>query len=173
MAHIVDPRLLWTPADLPGLTDRLSDVLASWEGTPYESGQRFIQRGADCIGAVFGVIDDLDGRARAEFPGMPHDVALHNGDTARAALRDLIRRYQPISKVPQRADGIYCVEPGDLVVTGHPGGGPGHVEIVGVRPGHLWHSLPDSGFHRGGWSLFDTQVLFAIYRIEDKERWVS
>ncbi len=173
MARVVDPKLCWAPSMIPGLHDSMSRVLSAWQGTPYESGQRFIQRGADCIGAVFGVIDDLDGRARAEFPGMPHDCAMHSGETARAAVREILRRYDPIVNVAQRSDGICCVEPGDLILTGHPGGGPGHVEMVGVRHGHLWHALPGIGFHQGGWSLFDTQTMLAVYRIEDKERWVS
>lgn len=152
-------------------TEALGKALRDWEGTPYESGQRFKQRGADCIGAVFGVIDQIDGRDRATFPGMPQDTALHNRASAVAAVRELLRRYSPASKVEALPEQPLCVEPGDVLVTGAPGGGPGHVEIVGARRNELWHALPGSGFHQGGWGLLGCQVLFAVYRIDDKERW--
>ena len=170
--RIYAPSLEWTLGDLSGMARaNLGTVLEAWRGTPYESGQRFIQRGADCIGGVFGVVDDVDGRQRAQFPGMPQDASMHSPATARAAVRELVRRYAPCTKVESDSEHIFHVEPGDIVVTGSPGGGPGHVEMVGSRCNELWHALPASGFHQGGWSFLEQQLLYAVYRIGDKDRW--
>ena len=169
VARVYNPQMVWMPGDVR-VAVALGSALNAWMGTPYESGQRFIQRGADCIGGVFGVIDMADGRDRAAFPGMPQDAAMHSRSTAIVAVRELVSRYAPSRKVLAK-DGIFYVEPGDIVVTGSPGGGPGHVEIVGANPNELWHALPSAGFHQGGWSFLEQQVLYAIYRIQDKYRW--
>lgn len=173
--RIWGPNMVWEPSPLTSVTLALEHTLDAWDKTPYESGQRFIQRGADCIGALFGVVDDMDGRDRAEFPGMPHDAAMHDRAGAIAAVRELVRRYSPCVKVEPETDKdghpIYYVEPGDICVTGHPGGGPGHVEMVGAHRNELWHALPVSGFHQGGWAFLEQQFLYAIYRIKDKHRW--
>lgn len=175
--RVFAPQMTWMPLDAPSgcrvkVYHRLDVALARWAGTPYESGQRFRQRGADCIGAVFGVIDELDGRDRAAYPNMPHDTSMHDRAGAVAAMRELARRYAPIHILSPEDDGSYLVEPGDLVVTGPMGGGPGHVELVGDK-NQLWHCLPCVGFHCSGWSFFECQVLYAVYRIEDKWRWVD
>lgn len=174
--RIWSPNMVWEPSpESLRVVRALEDALEAWRGTPYESGQRFIQRGADCIGSLFGVIDDMDGRQRATFPGMPHDAAMHDRAGAIAAVRELVRRYSPCVKVEAQKDEdgapVYYVEPGDIIVTGMPGGGPGHVELVGPHRNELWHALPVSGFHQGGWSFLEEQYLYAIYRIEDKHRW--
>lgn len=171
-ASIYTPNIEWEPirsADGPAIMRALDTTLQRWRSTPYESGQRFCGRAADCIGSVFGVVDDLDGRGRARHAGMPHDTAMHQRGTAIAAMRELVRRYSPCQRL--RGEGKLHVQPGDIVVTGEPGGGPGHVEIVGARKNELWHAMPASGFHQGGWSLLSQQVLFAVYRINDKSRW--
>lgn len=174
-SRIYAPDMVWQPmscARHEQATANLERALSRWERTPYESGQRFCQRGADCLGGVFGVIDDVDGRQRAQFPGMPADTALHNRRTAVRAVRELIRRYSPGRKL-ERSGGAFVVEPGDIVVTGAPGGGPGHVELVGPRRNQLWHALPASGFHQTGWGFLEQQLLFAIYRLDDRERWAD
>jgi len=178
--RIWSPNMVWEPSpEAPSVVSALERTLEAWRGTPYESGQRFRGRAADCIGALFGVIDDMDGRPRACYPGMPHDAAMHDRAGAIAAVRELVRRYSPCQKVEpaiwdedgQSTSPTYYVEPGDIIVTGMPGGGPGHVEIVGAHRNELWHALPVSGFHQGGWSFLEQQYLYAIYRITDKHRW--
>lgn len=174
--RVYSPRLVWDTlrcADGPAISKSLDKALREWEGTPYESGQRFKQRGADCIGAIFGVVDQIDGRSRAAYPGMPQDTAMHNRATAVVAVRELLRRYAPAEKVEGLPGEPLLVEPGDVLVTGAPGGGPGHVEMVGARKNELWHALPGAGFHQGGWGLLNCQVLYAVYRIMDKERWAQ
>lgn len=174
MARVRHPKLIWKacPKSLD-ISGPLQEALDAWEGTPYESGQRFIQRGADCIGAVFGVIDRMDGRERGMAPTIPHDTALHRPDTARAAMKVLLRAYAPAQKLRAGIGGMIRVMPGDIVVMGERGGGPGHVGIVGARKNTLWHAIPGSGFHQGGWGLNKRQTLHAVYRILDRERWLS
>ncbi len=170
--RIYSPRLIWEHGSIGATaTVALDDELRRWEGTPYESGQSFVQRGGDCTGSLFGVVDAIDGRARMQPAGFPHDASLHNRAGAIVAVREIVRRYSPCVKVEADAEGYYRVEPGDIVVTGTPGGGPGHVEIVGAKRNELWHALPSSGFHQSGWSFLEQQLLYAIYRIEDKDRW--
>ena len=170
--RIYSPRLVWTQGKIGDVAlDALDRALYAWHGTPYESGQSFIQRGADCTGAVFGVIDTIDGRKRQEPAGFPHDGSLHDRAGAICAVREIVRRYSPCHKIEAAEDRMFYVEPGDIVVTGMPGGGPGHVEIVGARPNELWHAQPAPGFHQGGWSFLEQQILYAIYRIDDKDRW--
>lgn len=170
--RVYAPEMLWIYGDVSAASlVSLDDTLRAWKGTPYESGQCFIQRGADCIGAICGVIDDMDGQGRRLHPGMPSDTSMHSRSTAIRAVRELVRRYAPCTKVLADSEHIFHVEPGDIVVTGAPGGGPGHVEIVGSRRNELWHALPSSGFHQGGWSFLEQQLLFAVYRIQDKHRW--
>lgn len=168
--RIYMPRLVWNEGNID-VAVALGSELNSWNGTPYESGQSFMQRGADCTGAIFGVIDALDGRARMEPPGFPHDASLHDRAGAIRTVREIVRRYSPCVKVEADEKGYFQVEPGDIVVTGMPGGGPGHIEIVGANPNELWHAQPSPGFHQGGWSFLEQQLLYAIYRIEDKHRW--
>jgi len=170
--RIYAPRLVWTRGKIGDVAlDALDRCLYAWHGTPYESGQSFIQRGADCTGAVFGVIDTIDGRARMQPAGFPHDGSLHDRAGAIRTVREIVRRYSPCHKLEAAEDRMFYVEPGDIVVTGMPGGGPGHVEIVGARPNELWHAQPAPGFHQGGWSFLEQQILYAIYRIDDKHRW--
>lgn len=156
----------------PRAISNLGDVLRSWAGTPYSSGQRLRGRAADCIGAVFGAIDELDGRPRAQDPGLPQDTAMHHRESAVVAMREIMRRYAPLRKL-QSVDGApIVVQPGDLVVTGLSNGGPGHIEIVGSRKNELWHATAGPGFHQGGWSLLSEQVLYGVWRPEEKDRWI-
>lgn len=169
--RVHSPHLVWGPGSVENCNlQALDAALRAWEGTPYESGQSYIQRAADCTGSVFGIIDSLDGRKRMEPAGFPHDGSLHDRAGAIRSVREIVRRYSPCYKV-EAVEGLFHVEPGDIVVTGLPGGGPGHVEIVGARKNELWHAQPSPGFHQGGWSFLEQQLLYAVYRIEDKNRW--
>lgn len=164
--RIVAPNLVWHPHPSEDSQRALRAALAAWEGTPYQSGQRFRGRGADCVGAVFGVIDDLDGLARAQAPGLPTDASLHNTAAAVIAVRELVRRYSPCRKV----EGL-DVRPGHILVTGQGAGGPGHVAIVGARRNEIWQATPGAGFHQGGWGMLSSQVLFAVYELGNDGNW--
>lgn len=172
--------LTWTPLQVKGWSlerrllavQNLRAALAHWDQTAYESGQCFAGRGADCIGAVFGVVDELDGLARRMVAGLPNDVSMHCRETAVAAMRELIRRYAPCQKVKAR-DGVLAVQPGDILITGIVGGGPGHVSMIGCDPNTLWEATPSSGFQRKGWSLLREQRVWAVYRLMNKELWLE
>jgi cell wall-associated NlpC family hydrolase len=142
-------------------------VLSDWRGTPYESGQRFKGRGADCLGAVFGVLDDLDERDRSQYPDLPPDTALHNRGTALAAMKRVLTRYPDHVLVSNNQ-----VEPGDIIVSGEVGGGPGHVAIVGGK-NQVWQAIQKMGFGPTGWSLFGAQKICAVYRPTNKWEWAK
>jgi len=162
------------PADLAVAQRRLGEVLESWKGTPYISGQRLRGVGADCIGSVFGAIDELDGRPRAQDPSLPADTALHNPRAAYKAVAAIRRIYAPAERL-RCPHGRLSVQPGDLLVVGTSKGGPGHLMIVGARKNTVWHaSNSASGFCQTGWALGDGfERLFAVYRLGDRERWVK
>jgi len=156
------------PFDFP-TRKRLELALKGWQGTRYASGQRCKGELADCIGFVFGAIDDIDGRPRAQAPAMPADIALHDPETASAALLALRSLYEPIVVV---TDGQ--AQPFDILVVGPAGGGPSHAMLVGPRPGTIWHCTPGAGVHQAGWCLgTGYEVLHGLYRIGDRQHWLG
>lgn len=179
MSHVYIPNLRWEPLRDPEgrfdgqpVMDRLGAILAAWEPCVYESGASVRGVACDCIGGVFGVVDDLDGQGRARSGLLPPDASMHNRSSAEAAMRELVRRFAPNSVVEQAEDGYFYVQPGDIVVTGYPGGGPGHVEMVGPQRNTLWHALPSAGWHQTGFGfLEEAQLLWRIYRLDDRWRW--
>ncbi len=164
--------LRWAPLPTDArwrvVEERMHDVLLDWEGTRYGSGQRCRGVLADCIGAVFGCIDDLDGRSRAQSPSMPADVALHDPETSSEALHALRELYEPVEVVSGRD-----VQPFDILVVGPQLAGPSHAMLVGPQPNTLWHCTPGAGFHRAGWCLADGyELCHGAFRIGDRERWL-
>jgi len=150
------------------IVESMNDVLSCWEGTRYGSGQRCRGVLADCVGFVFGAIDDIDGRSRAQSPSMPADVALHDHRNSQVALQALRDLYQPVHTVDYRR-----VQPFDILVVGPEGAGPSHVMLVGTSPSHLWHCTPGAGVHRAGWSLgTGYETLHGAFRVGDRWRWL-
>lgn len=179
MNNFFIPNMVWEPLqdpekrfDCDALMVRMREVFASWEGSHYESGASVRGVACDCIGGVFGVLNDLDGLSRETSSPLPHDAAMHNREEAISTMRKLVRRAEPVKQLETQEDGNFHVQPGDIVVIGFVGGGPGHVAIVGPERSTLWHSLPNSGWHFGGFGLdADSQSLWGIYRISNRERW--
>lgn len=161
------------PADLGNAQERLGEALEAWRGTPYRSGQRLRQVGGDCIGAIFGVIDDVDGRLRGQDPTLPADAALHDPQSAYKAVAAIRRLYAPARRLRWK-DGKMALQPGDLLVVGTTYGGPGHLMVVGVKKNTIWHAAGRGArFDQTGWALGDGfERLFAVYRLEDRERWM-
>ena len=168
-------RMDWEPlpANLGNAQERLGSALETWKGTPYLSGQRRRGIGGDCIGDIFGVIDDTDGRPRAQNPKLPADTSLHDRKSAYRAVVAIRRLYAPAERV-RRVEGKLIVQPGDLLVVGTSDGGPGHLMMVGVRKNTVWHATrSNAGFDMTGWALGDGfERLFAVYRLQDRERWM-
>ncbi len=160
------------PAELGNAQARLGEALEAWRGTPYLSGQRLRGVGGDCIGAVFGVIDDVDGRPRAQDPMLPADASLHDARSAYKAVAAIRRIYAPAERL-RWDSGRLVVEPGDLLIVGTTYGGPGHLMIVGVRKNTIWHAAGRGArFDQTGWALGDGfERLFAVYRLGDRHRW--
>lgn len=155
------------PSQANGIERRLESILASWDGTRYMSGQQ--QRGvhADCIGFVFSVVDELYGRPTPDRPTLPPDTAMHSREQALATIKALRTLYAPNTRV---TDG--SIEPGDIVVTGHKDGGPGHVMIVGPYRNTLWHCVNEIGVNQTGLGFADGfERIFGVYRFDDREKW--
>lgn len=149
----------WFDSETPEAMRRLGDILTSWERTPYAEGSQVRGVGADCVRALCGVASDLLGSA--PLPDhLPADAAMTQPESARAAMRALLREFGAL-KVE---GGI--LRPMDIVVTKPPGRrtGPGHGMLVGPRKA-LWHMDRAAGFCRVGNSL-EGHTLEGIYRIE-------
>lgn len=163
MSHV------WTPLDFDGGADvqaRMLDILESWEGTRYLSGQDCRGVGADCIGFGFRVIDELYRRPTPDRPKLPADTSMHNRVAAARTMRLLRKLYMPNKRVLTRE-----LQPLDLIVTGPSTGGPGHLMLVGPRKNTIWQAIQGPGVSWTGWSLPDEWRLFRVYRFEDRERW--
>lgn len=167
MSKHVECGLVWRDVESRVLWANITAEYLRWMGTKYMSGQSLRGKYADCIGFVCRWLCDIRRIPAAEIPRIPSDTCFHSPETARAALHDLLRIYAPVEKVE---DG--WVEPGDIVITGPPGGGPGHVMLVGARENTLWHCNRSVGVCQVGFSFIDdAQRLVAVYRPTDKADW--
>lgn len=154
--NLVD--LQWRPMDDKRAQAALGAVLKSWESTPYMPGQDVKGVGVDCIRFVVKVMDELNGTT-TEVRTLPGDVCVHAPGIAQAGLDRLVGQFGLLPAGPQ-------IEPGDLLVTGPEGGGPGHVKIVGDRKNVLWHTSAHGVCQVGiGMTGMLGGVLFAVYRM--------
>jgi cell wall-associated NlpC family hydrolase len=157
------------PEALQPSQERFRAALERWRGTPYASGQRAPGAGADCMGFVLGVVDDVDGRSRAHDPRIPPDTALHDPKRSARAVRDILAVYAPWERVE---NGL--LQPLDILIVGPAGAGPSHGMIVGPTRNTIWHCTPTAGVHQAGWCLgtgYDR--LHHVYRLADRERWAA
>lgn len=165
-------RRLWAPMRLHDqevtgrATRRLAKILRSWEGTPYGAGQALRGVAGDCVRSTVSIVCEWLRLPMPALATLPQDAALHN---RRGAIRGLhrIRRALPPHT---RLKGLE-LQPGDIIVTGPPHGGPGHAIIVGTERANLWHTNPEAGMLRCGWALPPQHSkLFAAYRFDERER---
>lgn len=156
------------PKRMASVQERMKGIFAQWDGTPYMKGQQECQVGCDCVRFVTAVLDELWGFER-EIPRLPQDAALHSPELARSALKFMMGLYPATKKRPIHR-GV--VQPGDVLITGEPSGGPGHAIIVGAEPNTLWQALP-SGIHQGGMALMTQyQRIYRIYRFRGRIQWL-
>lgn len=172
----------WTPLDVRNpdserrIAERLASVLHSWEDTPYSSSQAERGVGVYCTAFVCGVLDDLF-RAEKKTPlnKIPHDVSMHCGASSRAGLRWFLRHYPTadrIYSITTADEGeIVDVQPGDVLITGPIGGGPGHAIMIGPRKNVMWQAS-GMAVHYTGFFVPMGYMLYAVYRFSDKERWI-
>ena len=157
---------------IPGereLSIRLAEILSSWEGTRYWPNQCAKGAGVDCVRFVCSVMDELRGLSLPDPETLPQDSAMHNRAGAIATMKTIKQRYAPIAQV---SDG--SLEPCDILVTGPPGGGPGHGLIVGPERNQIWHATA-LRVQRCGLSFADGDYskIFAVYRCGDRETWLN
>lgn len=159
--------LKWSPWPYePATAERLERILLSWEGTPYRVGSCQKGVGVYCTAFVAAVLDELYRRPPTPLPDLPNDIAFHNREGAIAGLRYFLRRYP----VCWRIENGQPVEPGDILITGPQGGGPGHAMIVGTRPNTAWHAT-DAGVHFTGLAAPVQYRFHGAYRFVDRADW--
>lgn len=147
--------------------DRVHAIAKSWEKTPYMALKSAKQGGVDCIRFVCSVADELYGYSRGPMITLPPDQAMHDRAGALAAMRAICRRYEPLID----ATDDEFLEPGDILVVGPNGGGPGHALIAGGKQGHVWECLARGVTLSGMPIIGSTTELFRIYRVTDKDKW--
>jgi hypothetical protein len=105
-------------------------------------------------------------RRPTDIKTLPSDVSFHDRIGAMRAFVKIKRLYPNCRLVKDEP-----LEPGDLVVVGSPGGGPGHAMLVGTEPYTLWHCTPNNGVNMTGWALVvGQQKIFRVYRAKDRSR---
>lgn len=149
---------------------KLYTLFERWQGTPYMAGNQCKQRGVDCIRWVTAILDKMYSIPPTNITTLPSDASFHNKRGAMKAMVQIKRLY-PHCKVLRHEP----MEPGDLVIVGPPGGGPGHAMLVGTQKNTLWHCTPQSGVCKTGWSLaVGHQHIFRIYRAKNRVKlWTS
>lgn len=150
------------------LLRRMERILSQWEGTPYHEGQSLKGVGTFCTAFICSVLDELyQNRRPTPLPEIPTDAAMHDRATAMRGLRWFLSHYPQHEEITST-----IVQPGDILVTGPVGGGPGHGILVGPRENTLWQCSGGS-VHFTGMSLPDAYQLHAVYRMKDRTQWLS
>lgn len=157
------PSFKWRPLD-PETEQRLSDVLELWRGTPYSENAYAPQVGVSCARFVCAIGDHMFRRPPTGLRFIPSDQSLHAPDSARAAMRLLMRRYG----ARRVKDGF--LEPGDIPVSGPLDGGPGHAQIVGTSPNRIWQAAAPHVWPTGFGPQPGAEVFFGVLRVP-KANW--
>lgn len=144
---------------------RMMRILGEWEGTPYNTKFAEKQSGVHCTAFVCRVLDELYQLPETKLPNIPVDIGFHNRAGAVAGLRWFMRKYPACYKLTGT-----IVQPGDIIITGPVGGGPGHALIVGPKENTMWQAS-GPGVHYTGLALPGIYELHAIYRFKDREKW--
>lgn len=150
--------------------ERVMSVLRSWEHTPYRDRNHAKKNGANCLGLVVKVLDELYGTehptAYAELNTMD---SLHRRPLAVRLVRSLVRGWFGVTRVWD------CrLEAGDVILVRatkrdsvH---GYGHCIMVG-SPQWICHAMRGSGV------VFQaphhvTREILKVYRPNRKELWL-
>lgn len=148
------------------LTQVLESILIDWEDTPWAPGQQCCGVAVDCVHFVAAVYDQLRGR-KAKLPKIAQDASFNSSETTWKALKWFFKEYEVIDVSDEE-----FVQPGDCLIMGPIGGGPGHGVIVGKDC--LWHCGPEM-VCRAGLSIHSQGVYYlkAIKRIKHREEWLK
>ena len=156
------PKHNWTKLGTP-LAQKIQACLESWEGTPYHLNMGTKGVGTDCVHFVCGVADELQGSV-TPFESIPGDASMHAPAKAQGVMRFLMKAYG----ARRVSDGT--IEPGDVIICGPEGGGPGHAMIAGNC--HIYHATGKKVQLTRFAPVKPHVVFHAILRIPDKEtRW--
>jgi hypothetical protein len=144
---------------------RLMRILGEWEGTPYNTMFAEKRVGVHCSSFVCRVLDELYKRPPTDLPAIPRDIGFHNRAGAIAGLRWFMRQYPTCQQLTDN-----YVEPGDILIVGPKGGGPGHAMIVGPRENTIWQAS-EGGVHYTGMALPEIYEFHAAFRFRDRKDW--
>lgn len=147
------------------ICDPLRHELRGWEGTPYGAGQQCKGVAVDCVRFVCGVLDVMYG-TKQDVPRLPQDMSMHDRPGALAAMKFICGLYPHV----KHDRGSRIMFPGDVVVVGERGAGPGHALIVGPDPGTLWQA-GSKEVHCTGISFAENVKVFRVYRLLHKNTW--
>lgn len=125
--------------------------------------------GADCIGFISGVIDELYGLHTVEQ--RPASSFSRNDSEANVELMKFCRDAWPNFKL-EAIEGFYNVGPGDIVVVRN-GKGIGHIFIVGPQKNTLWHCVQGDGVCPTGIGSANNEQVYGAFKLLDKEKWLS
>lgn len=169
-AHYDSMGLSWKPLDFEGsdiVTRRIEKACRKWEHTPYMAGQQTPGAGVDCVRFVCAVLDELYGVTNV-IPREIQDRSLHDPEGAKRITR-MVRNYYPDHTDLEVGDR--CVEPGDVLVTGHALGGPGHAILVGGQPNTMWQAFRRA-VRMGGLSLISHYQQICVIIRPNKSLWI-
>lgn len=158
--------LTWAPLVDDSKQQHLRVILKSWEGTPYAAGSGVRGVASDCVRSTILVLSEWMRWAVPEIKTMPADASMHSRQGAMRGLHRIRRALPPHHRVRDSQ----TIQPGDVLITGPIGGGPGHSIIVGAEAHTLWQSLPSAGFQKWPCVLPPAQVLFAVLRLNEVSR---
>lgn len=148
------------------VTEAIENILLSWENTPWAPGQQCKGVAVDCVHFVSASYDELRGR-KSNLPKTAQDASFNSPKTTWKALKWFFTEYgvKDITKEE-------FVQPGDVLIMGPVGGGPGHGVIVGKTC--LWHCGTNM-VCRAGLSIHSQGVYYlkAIKRIKNREEWLK
>lgn len=146
---------------------RVADILREWRKTPYLEGSATRKRGADCVGFVVSVLDELHRYNRQPIPRTAaQDAGLHGDEPGRLAMFELVKRYPHVRITAEDDKPIEC---GDAVVV-RTGVGPGHVLIADANPAVLWHCVRPAGVVPA--AAFDfIDKIDSVFRSTEREKW--
>lgn len=143
-------------------TEMMEEFFYRWEGTPYRNGWDKCQVGCDCLRFFVAFLTEAQGFRMPHYDTLPPDSFLHDKVKTMAVMKSIMKCYGPAKRVYTKN-----VEPGDFLIEGKVG--PGHVRIVGTKPGQVWEATP-VGVRRTG-LMVDGVKLHAIYRHTAKDKW--
>lgn len=154
----------WLAHEDPRVEERLHRAFGEWIDTPYREGQATPKVGANCIGFGFGLLSRLHGRP-FQHERIPADTSMHNKVGAMRTLHRMRRTFPE----HYRVRGPY-LKPGDVMIAGPTGGGPGHWRFIGDERNTIWEA-GSGGVQRYGWCIPDTMKVFRVYRFTQEQQW--